>query len=318
MTDPNSNSPTEPQRSHPSTGEIQSLGRGELSRAAHRKVIRHLLTGCDVCRQTTTHLLPVGTNAPRGDRQPSRLAHSFDYTRAFEGARREFDARQVTWATEQAEAPRLLSDLESHPFDRQRILIENSVRFQSWALCELLLEASTNRVYQQVESARDLAQLAITLVGRLRTATPAYGDSRLNDLEARAWSTLANAQRVQGDFVAAEESFATAARLLKIGTGDPLEAARTLLLKASLCGSQQRFQDALTLLDRVVAISRKGGDWELCSKALITKGFLHGLANDPEPAIRLLTEGIKLVDASPADRATGKRFRDPSRESSQS
>src|SRR6185295_9489161 len=207
MTDPNAFSPSELHRTHPSAGEIQSLGRGELSRAARRKVIRHLLTGCDVCHQATTHLLPLETSASRGERQPSRLAHSFDYTRAFEGARREFDARQVTWAAEQAEAPRLLSELESHPVDRQRILIENSGRFQSWALCELILDASVDRVYQQVESARDLAQLAITLVGRLRTATPAYGDSRLNDLEARAWSTLANAQRVQGDFVAAEESF---------------------------------------------------------------------------------------------------------------
>jgi tetratricopeptide (TPR) repeat protein len=300
---------------HPRPAQIGAFGRGQLSRAENQEVVRHLLSECETCRQATTHLLPLANGAQRGRRQPHRLAHSFDYARAFESARREFDARQVTWATEQAEAPKLLRDLESHPFDRQKILIENSGRFQSWALCELLLETSNNRVYQQVESARHLAQLGIALVDRLRTATPAYGESRLNDLEARAWSTLANSQRVQSDYAAADESFATAARLLRNGTGDPLEAARTMLLKASLCGSQHRFQEALALLDRVVAISRKGGDWDLCSKALITKGFLHGLANDPEPAIRLLTEGIKLVDANPPERPMApKRLRD--RESS--
>ena len=301
---------------HPSSAEIHDLGRAALPRAKSHEVVRHLLTGCETCQQATTHLLPFLTSGSSSDRQQTRLAHSFDYTRAFEGARREFDARQVTWAAEQAEAPKLLRDLESHPFDRQKLMIENSGRFQSWALCELLLETSNHRVYQQVESARDLAQLALDLVQRLRTATANYGESRLNDLEARAWSTLANAQRVQSNEAAAEESFRAAARLLKNGTGDPLEAARTLLLKASLYGSQQRFTEALSLLDRVVTISRKGGDWELCSKALITKGFLHGLANDPEPAIRLLTEGIKLVDSGPSERsATAKRFRDSSRDS---
>jgi tetratricopeptide (TPR) repeat protein len=118
----------------------------------------------------------------------------------------------------------------------------------------------------------------------------------VNDLGARAWSGLGNAQRIRSDFHEAEESFAKAERLLRKGTGDPLEKAHVLLLKSSLRGNQQRFREAFRLLDRVLAIGRKCGDPQLCGKAMIMRGFLLGLANDPEAAIRHLTEGIRDVD----------------------
>ncbi|HEY4563242.1 MAG TPA: hypothetical protein VIJ36_09695, partial [Thermoanaerobaculia bacterium] len=69
-----------------------------------------------------------------------------------------------------------------------------------------------------------------------------------------------------------------------------------LLAKASLRGNQQRFREAFQLLDRVTSLGRRCEDDHLCGKALITRGFLLGLANDPEAAIRHLTEGLAKVD----------------------
>ena len=90
--------------------------------------------------------------------------------------------------------------------------------------------------------ALDLAQLGTEIA--LHVDAAAHGEARVNDLRARAWAGLGNAQRIRADFREAEESFAKAERLLKKGTGDPLEKANVLLLKSSLRGSQQRFREA--------------------------------------------------------------------------
>jgi len=81
-----------------------------------------------------------------------------------------------------------------------------------------------------------------------------------------------------------------------LGTGDPVEKAQVLLLKASLRGNQQRFREAFTLLDRVIGTGRRCDDSHLCGKALIMRGFLLGLANDPESAIRHLQDGLEKLD----------------------
>jgi tetratricopeptide (TPR) repeat protein len=142
--------------------------------------------------------------------------------------------------------------------------------------------------------ALDLSKLSIEITARLDPA--AYGESRIHDLGARAWAGLGNAQRIRGHFREAEDSFARSERLLRRGTGDPLEKANVLLLKASLRGNQQRFREAFRLLDRVLAIGRKCGDPQLCGKALVMRGFFLSVANDPEAAIRHLTEGVRKVD----------------------
>ena len=69
-----------------------------------------------------------------------------------------------------------------------------------------------------------------------------------------------------------------------------------LLFKASLSAISSVSGEAFRLLDRVVAIGRRCDDSHLCGKALITRGFLLGLADDPEAAIRHLTEGLQKVD----------------------
>lgn len=286
---------------HPDRAELLSFGRGLLSAAENRAVVRHLLLGCPRCLRFTARLLPVGFDGaedgaapgPEG-RETLESGSLFDYADAFAAARRELARRQAALTAEQAAAPALLAELSRHPFDRQWILATSTPRFHTWSFCDLLLESSREWGFQDPGRALELAELGATVAAHLSHA--AYGAARVSDLSARAWATLANAERIRSDFRSAEKGFLSAERLLKSGTGDPLEKARVLLLKASLRGNQRRFDEAFRLLDRVVAIGRRCGDPHLCGKALITKGFLCGLAERPAAAIAALTEGSALVD----------------------
>ena len=247
---------------------------GRLTRRRTRQIVRRLLAG--------------------DERLSAAQAQRFDYSSAFGTAERAVEARRRDVDAERAEAPELLREIAIQPFYRQWIMVTDHSRFRTWAFCELLLDACREWGFQDPPRALQHARLGVEVADRLDRER--YGATRVNDLRARAWATLANAERILTDFRAAEKSFARAEQLLKSGTGDPLEKAFLLLLQASLLGHRQRFPEANRLLDRVVRIGRRSGDLHLCGKALITQGFLAGMAHEPELSLKLLREGLPLVD----------------------
>jgi tetratricopeptide (TPR) repeat protein len=282
---------------HPRRARLERFGSAELSRQENREITRHLLSGCVRCRRVTDRFLP---RPAKGTLETVELhaedPESFSYAPAFAAARRELGRRQKAFAIERAAAPSLLAELAAYPFDRQWMLIAHEARFQSWALCDLLLEESREWGFQDPGRALDLAELGAAAAAHLDPMV--YGAARINDLAARAWSTLANAERIRSDFRTAEKGFARAEDLLREGTGDPLEKAWLLLLKASLRGNQGRFREAARLLDRVAHIADRNGDLHLVGKALIAKGFLASVDGRPEEAIELLTEGLRRIDVA--------------------
>lgn len=276
---------------HPDFSLLSIFGRGRLNRRQNREIVRHLLAQCEsCCRSIAAWALP-----------PQRLRENrgglcFDYEAAFQKSWLETGRRQTALMAERAEAPELLRELLAQPGERRHHLVTASPRYRTWAFCELLLEAAGEMGFQEPSRAVDLSRLGVEVAAHLAAA--AYGEARVNDLRARAWAVLGNAQRIRSDFRQAEEDFAKAERLLRKGTGDPLEKAQLLLLKSSLRGNQQRFREAFRLLDRVLAIGRQLADGQLRGKALIMKGFQLGLAGDPEAAIGHLAAGIREVDPS--------------------
>jgi hypothetical protein len=272
---------------HPARARLETFGRGELSRRENREIVQHLLSGCASCRQVTERFLLALPGAPaRGE--------EIDYSPAFAAARRELGRHQISFAIEREEAPALLRELAAHRFDRQWLLVTQNPRFHTWSVCELLLDASHEWGFEEPGRALDFAELGAAVAAHLSPAT--YGAARVSDLAARAWATLANAERIRSDFRSAETGFARAEQLLKEGTGDPLEKARVLLLKASLKGNQGRSREAFRLLDRVAHIARLAGDPHLAGKAQITQGFLRGVAGEPAEALRLLAAGVERID----------------------
>jgi tetratricopeptide (TPR) repeat protein len=263
---------------HPPAGLLDELFQHGLDRRQVRRIVRHLLSGCSQC-------LPHGPRAWR----------SQSYEAAFASALEVTVATGRALAAERAEAPELLRELAVQPFFRQWIMITDNPRFRTWGFCEVLLDACTEWGFRDPPRALQAGRLGVEVADRLDRER--YGGERVDDMRARAWATLGNAERILTDFRAAEKTFSKAERLIRSGTGDPLEKARLLLFEASLRGNQQRFAEAFRLLRQVIRISRRLGDDPLCGRAMITQGFLAAMAQEPERAIRYLQEGLPLIDA---------------------
>jgi tetratricopeptide (TPR) repeat protein len=276
---------------HPHPSLLNRFGRGRLQRRKSRDVVRHLLTDCEDCRRVTSQLLPP-LILEEGSVQTSEETLAA-YEPAFDRSRQEVERAQSVLTAERVEASGLMRELLSRlPGGLDQTAAEP--RYRTWGFCGLLLDVAREQGFQNPGRALELARLGAEVAEHLDGAV--YGEARVRDMAARAWATLGSAQRIRGDFHAAEESFVQAEARLKSGTGDLVEKAQVLLLKASLRGNQQRFGEAFRLLDRVTSLARRCEDELLDGKAMVLRGFLLGLANDPESAIRHLTAGLEKLD----------------------
>ncbi|HEX9944422.1 MAG TPA: hypothetical protein VGG03_20625 [Thermoanaerobaculia bacterium] len=162
-----------------------------------------------------------------------------------------FRPRILAAARERAEAPFLLSELLRQAPERRELLVRNSRRFLSFALCGLLLERSCQESAAAPRQGERLAALALVVADSLDPAW--YGDRLLADARARCCALIADARRVAGDLPGAEEALQAAESHLRQGMGDPLERARLLAFKAALLRAQRRSGEAASLFRRADA-----------------------------------------------------------------
>jgi tetratricopeptide (TPR) repeat protein len=83
---------------------------------------------------------------------------------------------------------------------------------------------------------------------------------------------------------------------LEEGSGDPIERAQVLDLKASLLRAQRRLREALACIKQVTTIYRTIGDRYREGRALISTALIHGYAGEPEKGIPLFFSALKLID----------------------
>ncbi|HKV08456.1 MAG TPA: hypothetical protein VJ725_09975 [Thermoanaerobaculia bacterium] len=217
-----------------------------------------------------------------------------DYGRTVDAVLASFRPRFASAMREQAEAPGLLAELLRHTPERRMILIRNSRRFRNLALCVLLLEASRQEGYRDSMEGERLADLVLVLAHRLDPEW--YGTRVLEDVRARCFMLIGNARRVASDLWGAEDAFRTAETHLRQGTGDRLERARLLFLKACLCRAQRRFPEAASLFKRAASVFRAAGELHPAAEAIIGLALARQYQGEPEEGIRLLREANGLVD----------------------
>jgi tetratricopeptide (TPR) repeat protein len=205
-------------------------------------------------------------------------------------------------------APALWEKLRAFSPQKRRGLVQDTDRFLSWGLCELLCRESEKTASAHPEEALDLAELAVLIALRLPAGRLPAGllmeAEYLEELRAYAWAHLGNARRVLGElrsadeaFVRADEHWARAADEL----GDPLGFGAYILgLKASLRRDQRRFEEALALLDEVAARyleeDEEGRDLHLAGQTLVNKAYTLDQMDEPGRAIEVLLEAAPLVD----------------------
>jgi len=217
-----------------------------------------------------------------------------DVGEMFQGLLPDLWARQAALESEQSYAPELLEKLERCPQERRLMIVENSERFQTWSLCELVLERGFAMGPQAPAKALELTELGVAIAQNLSEST--YSTELVQDAKARALALLGNARRITSDLVGASTALQEAEGELKKGTGDELELARFMDLKASLLFDYRDFREGFKVLDRAIKIYRSSGGEHLLGRALISKGFQLGELGDLEGAIATLRDGLRRID----------------------
>ncbi|HEX2255032.1 MAG TPA: hypothetical protein VHQ65_17330 [Thermoanaerobaculia bacterium] len=276
---------------HLTTKAIGGFLRGELDTAAAAATLRHLLAGCAEC----SALLRAHLNRRRaatGDGYDGALLRSLAFVAD----------KEAPLALERIAAPGLVARLLEVSEEQQKLLIENDERFRTWGVCERLIQESRQTLWDlQPAILLRQSRCAVELSERLDTAV--YGEDYVKDLQAEAWSTLGNAHRVRGEFLAARRALARSQELLAQGTGDDVEAARLVSYEASLLIDQGQFEHAVRLLDRYVRRLGQYGETQLQGKLLVQKGQALGFY-DPEAAIPVNRQALALLDGAESPRLT--------------
>ncbi len=173
---------------------------------------------------------------------------------------------------------------------KQRLVVEKSREFQTWAFAERLCDES-------VEAAGDSARTALRLAGlahrvaRLSPGRPAWRSR----LEGYALAHIANALRVQTWMRRAGRAFDRARQLWEAGAeADPglLPEWRMLDLEGSLRRGQRLFPEALDRLQRARVIAPK----EREGRILLNRAFTLEQMGDAEQALETLREAEPLID----------------------
>ncbi|HEX9943194.1 MAG TPA: hypothetical protein VGG03_14335, partial [Thermoanaerobaculia bacterium] len=178
--------------------------------------MRHLLSTWWVCRREWGQIW-----------EGSRLSF---HGRAFDRLLPRLSERVQEISRERQRLPGLIARLRACPPGERRAFLQSDRDFRSWLFCEWLIEESQGLLYADPGRAEELAAGAVTLAGNLDPGL--YSDSLVNDLRARSWAFMGEVLRVLSELRRAEEAFATAEDFIFQGTGDVLEEARLLELKA--------------------------------------------------------------------------------------
>jgi transcriptional regulator with XRE-family HTH domain len=212
-----------------------------------------------------------------------------DFTRSL--INRLLDHGNALTARQQAAA--LWDVLKRRKSADRRKLVEDSEKFRSWALCELICHESEKAAADDAGRAIELAELAVLI------ADLAPGEETWRwRLQGYALAHLGNACRVRTDWSGAENAFRRSLELWEAGApGDPdslLSEVQVLSLLASLRIDEDRLAEATDLLERALAAN----PGVLRPSLLIKKARAQEWSGDYEGALATLRQ----VGPLPADR----------------
>ena len=276
---------------HPSRDVLSALVRGRLSVKEIRALKPHLGRPClecigimEIIRQDLHEDRPgVRSLDPEED-----AAYDAAIRKAFREARKAHRARQ----REQMEAARAAGILTQEEGLKASLKLPRKMR--EIASLEALLAKSWSLRH---ESPSEMVQFAMLAVQRAKQLDPGRHDiEKVMDLRGRAYAELGNAYRVLDQHDLAEQNLDRARQVLDLGSGDESLQTRLLDLEASLAADRRRFDLAAYYLLKVIEFHQRNGDRHLEGRAMISRGLYVGYSGDPKEAIRILQEGLALID----------------------
>ncbi|MEA2561576.1 MAG: hypothetical protein QOH06_3080 [Acidobacteriota bacterium] len=238
-----------------------------------RKVIAHLLAGCEPCRDSARELF---------------FPRELDYTRMFDRLEGVFLDAKTAMRAERCRGEELWQLLEPLDATQRLLWVKNDPRLHIWGLYNLLVNEARKVLRQDRGAAVGFYHLAWMIAQKL--SPEAYGDTRVRDFQGSAAALLGNAKRLYGDLRGAEEDLDRAEELLDLGTGDLLERAYLLAARATLKSDLGYFEDSSALFREAVSCAHQMGDLHLEGTYLIAWSGSVGWV-DPERGLDLAERG---------------------------
>lgn len=190
------------------------------------------------------------------------------------------------------------------PAQRRRTALADD-RFHGPHLCQCLIDHALETAEHDPLEARRLAELALELVTRL---SPSWSwEALLADLEARGWACLGHTCRLLGEVDEANEALHIAERRLADGTGDPLEEALVLWLRAQLAADRGDLDAAELGLDRVIAIATGSQHPQQLARAFLLKAEVWARRGDLRSACEIARTACNTAAIDARLLATGQR-----------
>jgi tetratricopeptide (TPR) repeat protein len=276
---------------HLTDDTVEQLLKAEISGSERKQAVRHLLLGCEECRQrarSTARRLGV-TLASDWSGEEAEIA----YNRVFDRVATAAVATLRRLQDEKAVAAGLWASLQEHPPARRLDVVATDPRMQTWGLYNRLMEIAREITPTEPERALGVSELAVAVADRLDPAT--YTEARVNDLQAAALALRGNCKRVLERFDEAEADLDRASVLLRKGTGDPLERAALLSYQGSLLTDLGSYEKAWRVLDRAVRLYTKAGDEARMGRTMLQQATAAGYI-DPAKAVEILEEAGPFID----------------------
>jgi tetratricopeptide (TPR) repeat protein len=193
--------------------------------------------------------------------------------------------------TSRRQAQELWARLKTATRQDRREAVAILPEFQDWALAELVCHESAKAAAHKVEIALELADLALSIAGRIP------GEERWRSrVEGYCWAYIANARRAANELDRADAAFAHAWKLWHAGAmADPAILTEWHLLEreASLRRDQQRFPESLDLLERARVASK--GDPVATARILLNQENIYEQMGDIQRALTVLEEVAPFV-----------------------
>lgn len=276
---------------------LDRLVRGEATPDETRDLVRHLVDSCPLCARGVPHDVALENPLDLDGRErvtDGGVPASDPMEGMFTRVQSRLQPVIAVLHRLRGQTPALLEELRRHPLERQRMLVLNHQRFQTLPFAELVLETAWELGVDQPVEADSMVSVAMDILERVDSSL--FGVELLNDIRGRAWAYRGNFLRIGSELREAEEAFARAERSLAEGTGDLLEWARLLGLKATLRRTQKRRDEAADLLDEALAIYLALDESHLAGRTMVTQALLHSERGEAAEALEVLREAQRRIE----------------------
>lgn len=263
---------------HLTRNELERFRVNRSGPGEKRKVMAHLLAGCEACRKNARAMF---------------FPRDLDYTRTFERLEGALMDAETALRAERRRGEELWHLLEPLDATQRLLWVKNDPRLHVWGLYNVLLNQARKVLRQDRGAAVGLYHLAWMIAQKL--SPEVYGDARVRDFQGIAATHLGNAKRLYGDLRGAEEDLARAEELLDLGTGDLLDRAYLLGIRATLKFELGYFEDSSTLFREAVSCAHQMGDRHLEASHLVSWSSAVGWL-DPERALALAERAEALLE----------------------